>query len=178
MHRFERCQSTESIWEEPERGTFFGTTLRSTQQPMRQISWAASLCLPLPVDKYYRFIRRNNAMCSACQPVVRAATSFCNVIFAVSFLQCHFDSQNHSYFPFRSKPQHRPHSCPCRQQKCRTRGRIVILNSELENKITCYMLRFKNKYKAFLFYLLDYISHRTLIVGNPKKKKKCPENFA
>ena len=51
MHRFERCQSTESIWEEPERGTFFGTTLRSTQQPMRRISWAASLCLPLPVDK-------------------------------------------------------------------------------------------------------------------------------
>ena len=50
MHRFERCQSTESIWEEPERGTFFRTTLRSTQQPMRQISWAASLCLPLPVD--------------------------------------------------------------------------------------------------------------------------------
>ena len=43
MHRFERCQSTESIWEEPERGTFFGTTLRSTQQPMRRISWAASL---------------------------------------------------------------------------------------------------------------------------------------
>ena len=51
MHRFEQCQSTESIWEEPERGTFFGTTLRSMQQPMRQISWAASLCLPLPVDK-------------------------------------------------------------------------------------------------------------------------------
>ena len=50
MHRFERCQSTESIWEEPERGTFFRTTLRSTQQPMRRISWAASLCLPLPVD--------------------------------------------------------------------------------------------------------------------------------
>ena len=50
MHRVERCQSTESIWEEPERGTFFRTTLRSTQQPMRQISWAASLCLPLPVD--------------------------------------------------------------------------------------------------------------------------------
>ena len=23
MHRFERCQSTESIWEELERGTFF-----------------------------------------------------------------------------------------------------------------------------------------------------------
>ena len=52
MHRFERCQSTKSIWEEPERGTFFGTTLRSMQQPMRRISWAASLCLPLPVDKY------------------------------------------------------------------------------------------------------------------------------
>ena len=50
MHRFERCQSTESIWEEPEHGTFFGTTLRSTQQPMRRISWAGSLCLPLPVD--------------------------------------------------------------------------------------------------------------------------------
>ena len=50
MHRFERCQSTESIWEEREHGTFFGTTLRSTQQPMRRISWAASLCLPLPVD--------------------------------------------------------------------------------------------------------------------------------
>ena len=49
MHHFERCQSTESIWEEPEHGTFFGTTL-STQQPMRQISWAASLCPPLPVD--------------------------------------------------------------------------------------------------------------------------------
>ena len=28
MFRFERCQSTKSIWEEPERGTFFGTTLR------------------------------------------------------------------------------------------------------------------------------------------------------
>ena len=28
-----------------------GTTLRSMQQPMRRISWAASLCLPLPVDK-------------------------------------------------------------------------------------------------------------------------------
>ena len=55
MHRFERCQSTESIWEEPERGTFFRTTLRSTQQPMRRISWAASLCLPLPVDKYLAF---------------------------------------------------------------------------------------------------------------------------
>ena len=52
MHRFERCQSTESIWEEPKRGTFFRTTLRSTQQPMRRISWAASLCLPLPVDNY------------------------------------------------------------------------------------------------------------------------------
>ena len=51
MHCFERCQSTKSIWEEPERGTFFRTTLRSTQQPMRPISWAASLCLPLPVDK-------------------------------------------------------------------------------------------------------------------------------
>ena len=53
MHRFERCQSTESIWEEPEPGTFFRTTLRSTQQPMRQISWAASLCLPLPVDNKF-----------------------------------------------------------------------------------------------------------------------------
>ena len=52
MHRFKRCQSTKSIWEEPERGTFFGTTLRSMQQPMRWISWAASLCLPLPVDNY------------------------------------------------------------------------------------------------------------------------------
>ena len=38
-------------WEQPEHGTFFGTTLRSMQQPMRRISWAASLCLPLPVDK-------------------------------------------------------------------------------------------------------------------------------
>ena len=56
MHRFERCQSTESIWEEPERGTFFGTTLRSTQQPMRRISWAASLCLPLPVDNNPRLV--------------------------------------------------------------------------------------------------------------------------
>ena len=27
------------------------------------------------------------------------------VIFATSFLQCHFDSQNHSHFPFRSKSQ-------------------------------------------------------------------------
>ena len=40
--------------------------------------------------------------------VVRPATSFCNIIFAASFfatsfLQCHFDSQNHSHFPFRSK---------------------------------------------------------------------------
>ena len=51
MHHFEQCQSTESIWEEPECGTFFGTNLRSTQQPMRWISWAASLCLPLLVDK-------------------------------------------------------------------------------------------------------------------------------
>ena len=50
MHRFERCQSAESIWEEPEPGTFFRTTLRSTQQLMRWISWAASLCLLLPVD--------------------------------------------------------------------------------------------------------------------------------
>ena len=38
-------------------------------------------------------------MPSAC--IARAGTSFCNVIFAASFLQCHFDSQ----FPFRSKPQ-------------------------------------------------------------------------
>ena len=34
-----------------EPGTVLGTTLRSMQQPMRRISWAASLCLPLPVDK-------------------------------------------------------------------------------------------------------------------------------
>ena len=33
-----------------EPGTVLGTTLRSMQQPMRRISWAASLCLPLPVD--------------------------------------------------------------------------------------------------------------------------------
>ena len=38
------------LWEEPESGTVLGTTLRSMQQPMRRISWAASLCLPLPVD--------------------------------------------------------------------------------------------------------------------------------
>ena len=25
--------------------------------------------------------------------------------FVTSFLQCHFDSQNHSHFPFQSKPQ-------------------------------------------------------------------------
>ena len=36
--------------EEPESGTVLGTTLRSMQQPMRRISWGASLCLPLPVD--------------------------------------------------------------------------------------------------------------------------------
>ena len=36
--------------EEPESGTVLGTTLRRMQQPMRWISWAASLCLPLPVD--------------------------------------------------------------------------------------------------------------------------------
>ena len=36
--------------EELESGTVLGTTLRSMQQPMRRISWAASLCLPLPVD--------------------------------------------------------------------------------------------------------------------------------
>ena len=54
MHCFEWCQSTESIWEELECGTFFGTTLRSTQQPMRWISWTVSLCLLLPVDnKFY-----------------------------------------------------------------------------------------------------------------------------
>ena len=35
-----------------EPGTVLGTTLRSMQQPMRRISWAASLCLPLPVDNY------------------------------------------------------------------------------------------------------------------------------
>ena len=29
---------------------------------------------------------------------------FCSVIFAVSFLQRNFHSQNHSHFPFRSKP--------------------------------------------------------------------------
>ena len=40
---------------EPESGTVLGTTLRSMQQPMRRISWAASLCLPLPVDKYNIF---------------------------------------------------------------------------------------------------------------------------
>ena len=56
MHRFEWCQSTESIWEEPEHGTFFRTTLRSMQQPMRWISWAASLGLPLPVDNNSEFI--------------------------------------------------------------------------------------------------------------------------
>ena len=39
------------LWEESESGTVLGTTLRSMQQPMRRISWAASLCLPLPVDK-------------------------------------------------------------------------------------------------------------------------------
>ena len=33
-----------------EPGTVLGTTLRSMQQPMRRISWAASLCLLLPVD--------------------------------------------------------------------------------------------------------------------------------
>ena len=38
------------LWEEPESGTVLGTILRSMQQPMRRISWAASLCLPLPVD--------------------------------------------------------------------------------------------------------------------------------
>ena len=30
---------------------------------------------------------------------------FATSILAASFLQCHFDSQNHSHFPFRSKPQ-------------------------------------------------------------------------
>ena len=40
------------IREEPEGGTVLGTTLRSMQQPMRRISWAASLCLPLSVDNY------------------------------------------------------------------------------------------------------------------------------
>ena len=39
------------LLEEPESGTVLGTTLRRKQQPMRWISWAASLCLPLPVDK-------------------------------------------------------------------------------------------------------------------------------
>ena len=39
------------LQEEPESGTVLGTTLRSMQQLMRWISWAASLCLPLPVDK-------------------------------------------------------------------------------------------------------------------------------
>ena len=38
------------LQEELESGTVLGTTLRSMQQPMRRISWAASLCLPLPVD--------------------------------------------------------------------------------------------------------------------------------
>ena len=36
--------------------------------------------------------------------------------FATSFLQCHFDLQNHSHFLFQSHHRHRPHSCPCRQQ--------------------------------------------------------------
>ena len=71
MHRFERCQSTKSIWEEPERGTFFGTTLRSTQQPMRWISWAASLCLPLPVDNYYSDSISINTMSLSLSPLSR-----------------------------------------------------------------------------------------------------------
>ena len=59
--------------------------------------------------------------CSKNDKSVAKATSFlprhfCYVIFAISFLQCNFDSQNYSHFPFRSKPLRRPHSCPCRQQ--------------------------------------------------------------
>ena len=48
--------------EEPESGTVLGTTLRSMQQPMRRISWAASLCLPLPVDNYLSIDVKNKDM--------------------------------------------------------------------------------------------------------------------
>ena len=53
-----------------------------------------------------------------------APTSFfCNVIFAVSFLQYHFCKvilirRIILIFRFGQNHRHRPHSCPCKQQKC------------------------------------------------------------
>ena len=47
-------RQSRGLREEPESGTVLGTTLRSMQQPMRRISWATSLCLPIPVDNYLR----------------------------------------------------------------------------------------------------------------------------
>ena len=54
MHCFEQCQSAErcsrGLWEEPpEAWNSLGTRMRSMQQQMRRISWAASL---LPADNY------------------------------------------------------------------------------------------------------------------------------